>query len=198
MLLLCRALAALLGLILLVAVAIAGLAAAVFSIQGDIGTLSLTKLCDLVELDRLRGTVGAWLAALEDDGPTATVAALAGVGAVLLGLALLIGSLVGRRERLVLIERSPRGQLAARRRAAGQALRALAEQPRDVIAAKVRVRARRRRRGGRARLTLLRAQTAERRAVLASGKERAQPLAEAMALRVRARQKVPRRHGRVR
>lgn len=195
MVLLLRALAGLVGLLLLVVLTAGGLAAAVFSIQGGEGTLSLSQLASLLALDELRDLVGGWLAALQAGGPIAAVAALSGAGAVLLGLCLVVGALVARRERLVVIERSPRGVLGARRRAAAGVLRALAEQPRDVLGAKVRVRPRRRRVGGRGRVTLLRAQTADGSELLTAARAATQPLAEQMSLRLRTRQRVP-RHGR--
>jgi len=193
MVLLLRALAALVGLLLLVALTAAGLAAALFNIQAVDGTLSLSHLASLLALDELRDSIGGWLTDLEAGGPAAAVAALCGAGAVLIGVGLLIGALIPRRERLLIIERSPQGVLSAKRRAAAGALRALAEQPRDVLAAKVRVRPRHRAIGGRARLTLLRGHTTEPGRVLAAARGESQPLAEQLSLRLRVRQRQPRR-----
>lgn len=198
MILLLRALARLTGFLLLAILAVAGLAVAVFSIQAGTGTLSLAKLSELVRLPGLRDTVGAFLRSLESDGPVAAVAALSGAGAVLLGLALLAGALVPRRERLLVIDGDGGGTLAARRRAAAQAIRALAEQPRDVRRAKARIRPRRTRPGGRLRVTVYRARTADQRGVLQAATQQLRPLSEALSLRVSTRTRVPRRHGRVR
>lgn len=197
MVLLLRALAAVVGLLLLVVLGAAGLAAALFNIQAGDGTLSLSHLASLLALDELRDSVGGWLTDLEAGGPAAAVAALCGAGAVLLGIGLLIGALIPRRERLLIIEHSPKGVLSAKRRAAAGALRALAEQPRDVLAAKIRLRPRRRGTGGRARLTLLRAHTTEPDRVLAAGRGESQLLAEQLSLRLRVRQREPRRIRRV-
>lgn len=67
MVLLLRALAGLVGLLLLVVLATGGLAAAVFNIQGG-GTLSLSQLASLLALDELRDSIGGWLADLQGDG----------------------------------------------------------------------------------------------------------------------------------
>ena len=107
MVLLLRALTALVGLLLLVVLTAAGLAAALFNIQAGDGTLSLSHLASLLALDELRDSVGGWLADLEAGGPAAAVAALCGAGAVLLG--------------------------EGSQRAGGGALRALAEQPRCLL-----------------------------------------------------------------
>jgi len=53
MVLLLRALARLVGFVLLLALAVAGLAAAIFSISGGDGTLSLPGLVELARLDDL-------------------------------------------------------------------------------------------------------------------------------------------------
>ena len=189
MVLVLRALATLIGLLLLVVLAAAGLAAAIFSLQAGDGTLSLSQLASLLSLDDVRDSVGGWLTGLEAGGPVAVVAALSGAGAALLGLGLLIGALVPRRERLLIIERSPRGVLSAKRRAAASALQDLAQQPRVVLAAKVRVRPRRRRIGGRARVTLVHAQTPEPGRVLAAARGASEPLAEQLSLRLRLRRR---------
>lgn len=192
MVLVLRALAALIGLLLLVVLAAAGLATAIFSLQAGDGTLSLSQLAGLLSLDELRDSVGAWLTGLEAGGPIAAVAALSGAGAVVVGLGLLIGALIPRRERLLIIERSPAGVLSAKRRAAAGALQDLAQQPRAVLAAKARVRPRRRAIGGRARLTVVHAQTTDPGRVLAAARSASEPLAEQLSLRVRRRRRVRR------
>jgi len=197
MILILRALAALIGLLLLIVVAAAGLAAAIFSLQAGDGTLSLSQLASLLSLHGVRDSVSGWLTGLEADGPVAVVAALSGAGAVLLGLGLLIGALVPRRERLLIIERSAQGVLSAKRRAAASALGDLVQQPRVVLAAKVRVLPRRRAIGGRARVKLVHAQTAEASRVLAAARGASEPLAEQLSLRLRTRRRAPRRAPRV-
>lgn len=145
MILLLRALDRLLAVTLLVALAAAGAVVAVFCIGDGTGNLSLHRLSDLVNLPQLRDTVGDWLGRLEADGGVALLGVVAGVGAVALGLLLLAGLLVPRRERLVTLESDGESTITARRRALAAVARALAEQARGVTRAKARVRPRRRR-----------------------------------------------------
>lgn len=198
MVLLCRALAAVVGLVVLAGLAVGGLALAIFSLGGGDGDLSVPGLARLIELPALADTVGGFLDDLEAGEGIDTVAALAGAGAVLLAIALLIGVLVPRRERLLVLSRDPDGTLAARRGALGHAVEALAEQPRDVTAAKARLRPRRARPGGRLRLRVDHAQTADGDQLVDLVRERVADLADATSLRVRVRGRVPRRGGRVR
>jgi hypothetical protein len=193
-----RALAGVVGFLLLVLVALAGLAAAVFSLQAGEETLSLHGLSQSIGLDDLADELGAWLTDLEASGPVAIVAAVAGLGAIVLGIALLVGALVPSRERLVIMRRDERGDVAARRRAVAQAAAALAEQARDVISAKAKVRPRRSGSGGRLRVTADHARTATHRDVVAAARAQVQPLATPLSLRVSVRGRVPRRGGRVR
>ncbi len=161
MILLGRILARVLTFLLLVALAIAGAAVAVFSIGGGSGTFSLPGLADLVGLPALRDRVGDLLAAVEGGGGIATITALCALGAVLLGLLLLIATFAPRRERLVVLEQDERGRLAARRRAIGHVAAALAQQTRGVTATKVKVRPKRRASGGKLRVKASHPRTAD-------------------------------------
>ncbi len=147
--LLLQALARLVTFLLLVALALAGLALAVFSIGGGEATVSLPGLAELIRLDVLRDSVGDLLATVEDGGSVATVPALAGAGAVVLGCLLLLGAFGSRRERLVTLPHEGDGALGARRRPLGHMAVALADQARDVTPRKVKVRPSRRGPGGR-------------------------------------------------
>lgn len=135
-----RALARLVTVVLLVLLTLGGLAALVFSIDtGDQG-LSLGHLAKLLGGPSVRDTIGGFLDDLEASGPVAIAALLGGLGAMLLGLALLLGRLVPARERLVALRTGSEGTIAARRRALGQVGRALVEGTRGVSAARVKVR----------------------------------------------------------
>ncbi len=193
-----RGLARLFALLLTTTLAVAGVAIAAFSIQGDSSTLSLPNLVDLVGLDDLHAGVGAFLADLAAVGPVAAVAGLAGAGAVLFGLVLLFGVLARKRERLVIMRSNADGTIAARPRALGQAAEALGEQSRDVLRATSKTTARRRGTGGRLRLTVYHAQSADATAATTAGRDRVRALAESFALRVRVRDRVPRRGAKVR
>jgi hypothetical protein len=187
-----RALVRLTALVLSAAIAVAGLAVAVFSIQGDSSTLSLPNLADIAALDELSARAGRFLTALERDGPAAKVAALAGAGAVLLGLVLLSGVLARRRERLVVLRRDAGGRIAARPRALGHAAEALGEQSRAVLRATTKTSARRHGRGGRLRLTVYHERSVGAAEAASAGRDRVRALAEPFALRVRVRGRAPR------
>jgi hypothetical protein len=192
-----RVLARLLALILTAALAAGGLVVAVFSIQGDSSTLSLPGLVHRARLDDLHARVGVLLAQLEAPGPIARVAALAGAGAVALGLLLLFGVLARKRERLVVLRSDAGGTVAARPRALDHAAVTLVEQSRDALRATARIRARRRGVGGRLRLTAYHAESTDDSDATATGRARVQALAESFSLRLRVRGRVPRRGARV-
>jgi hypothetical protein len=191
-----RLLATVLGFVLLVAVAIGGVIIAVFCLRGDSATLSLAHLASLVSLDDLRGKVGNLLSGVESDGPVAALAALCGAGAVLLGLGLLVGALVPRRERRLIVERDARCTISARRRAVADALTDLAERPREVHAAKARVRPNRSRTGGRARLKLTEAAGTDERPVAEQARQDLAKLGEGLSLKLQSVTRRPRRGGR--
>lgn len=140
MLLLLRAIARLTTFVLLIALAALGLATAVFSIQGDTRALSLPRLADHFQLPELRDEVGPYLDRLEGDGPTAWISVGAGAGTIAVGVLLLAGVFMPRRERLVVLEEQDEARLAARRRPFAQVAAALAEQERGVTQTRVRVR----------------------------------------------------------
>ncbi len=182
MILLARALVRLLSLLLLILLALAGLGLAVFCIDTGTSGQSLGHLAALLHLDTFAGTVGSWLDQLEAGGPVAAVAALCGFGAMLLGLLLLAGVLVPRRERLVTLTADPDGTLAARRRPLAQAAQSLVEQTRGVSDAKARVRPRRRT-GGRLRIRATRPRPAQADAVHSAIVEQLRELTEPFELK---------------
>jgi hypothetical protein len=188
-----RGLARLLAALLAGALAVGGLAVALFSIQGGSATLSLPALAGRLHLGDLQVAVGMWLADLQADGPVARVAALAGAAAVALGVLLLFGVLARRRERLLVMRSDDDGTIAARPRAVGQAAVALGEQSRDVLRAKDRTSARRRGVGGRLRLTIYHAPSTDGAGTAAAGRVRIQGLADAFSLRADVRGRAPRR-----
>lgn len=139
--LLLKALAGLLAFLLLLALALAGLAAAIFSIAGEGATLSLGQLAEWLRLPGLRDGVGAWLGRLEDDDVPDAWSLLGGLAAVLTGLLLLAAVFGRRRPRAVALE--PTGHLKARRRALADVASDLARRAPGVSAARARVRGRR-------------------------------------------------------
>lgn len=194
MILLARALVRLVSFLLLVILAVAGIVLAVFCIGTGTSGPSLGGLAALIDLSTLRDTVGGWLEQLEASGPVAVVAALCGLGAILLGLLLLAGILVPRRERLVTLTSGENGTLAARRRPLAQAATALVEQVRGVTEARVRVRPRRRS-GGRLAVRASRGRPADPDEVRSAVREQLGGLTGPFELK--ARVDVPRRGARV-
>jgi hypothetical protein len=123
-----------------VVLALGGLLLAVFSIGTGTHGPSLGGLARLLSLHSVRDTVGHWLARVEAPGSVAVIAGVCGLGAIALGLLLVAGVLVPRRERLVQLAEDERGKLAARRRPLAQLATALVEPVRGVTEARVRVR----------------------------------------------------------
>jgi len=194
MILLARALVRLVSFLLLVILAVAGIVLAVFCIGTGTSGPSLGGLAGLLDLSALRDGVGGWLDQLEPPGSVAVVAALCGLGASLLGLLLLAGMFVPRRERLVSLTRGEYGTLAARRRPLAQAATALVEQVRGVTEARVRVRPRRQA-GGRLAIRASRARPTDPRQVQSAVREQLRGLTDPFKLK--ARVDVPRRGARV-
>jgi len=180
-----RALTRVVAVLLPAALAVAGLAAAVFSIR-ESGNPSLPGLAQLLGLPAFERALGGWLAMLERPGPVAVVAALGGAGAVLLGLLLLAGVLIPRRERLVTLQRGEEGTVTARRRALGDAAARLAEQAEAVARARGRAKPRRRR-GGTLSVSAHRTRTGEPTEVRRATEEALRPLTGSLPLRARVR-----------
>jgi hypothetical protein len=144
MILLARALVRLFSVLLLLILAVAGIVLAAFCIGTGTTGPSPGGLANLLGLSEMHDSVGTWLEQVESPGPVALIAAACGIGAMLLGLLLLLGILVPRRERLVSLSSTDQGQLAARRKPLGQAATALVEQVRGVTEARVKVKPKRR------------------------------------------------------
>lgn len=140
MIALARVLARIVGFVVLVALAAAGIVVAVFCIGTGTHGPSLGGLARLLSLASVRDTVGDWLTRVEEPGSVAVIAGLCGLGAIALGLLLIVGVLVPRRERLVQLTDDEQGKLAARRRPLAQVATSLVEQVRGVTETRVRVR----------------------------------------------------------
>jgi hypothetical protein len=191
-----RLLAAVVGFLLLVVIAVGGVIVAIFCLRGDSATLSLAHLAGLLSLDGLRDGVGTLLARIEADGPVAVLSALCGLGAALLGIGLIVGALMPRRERRLVIESDERGTISARRRAVGDALASLAERPREILGAKAKVRPNRSHPGGRARLKLTEAAGTDERPVAEQSRRELAQLGEGLSLKLQSTSRRPRSGGR--
>lgn len=197
MILLLRAVARLATFVLLAVLAVCGLAIAVFSIGWSrTGDFNLPGLARLVHLGDLRDQVGELLHDLAGPGPVAGITVLCGLGALGVGLVLLVGALWPRRERLVVLEASEEGTLAARRRVLGRVAGALAEQTRGVTATKVKVRPGRWR-GGRLAVRADYSRTQEPRDVRQRTQLALAPLTEAFGLRARVQPRLGQHRRRV-
>lgn len=140
MIVLARVLARVVGFVMLLVLAAAGIVLAVFCIGTGTHGPSLGGLARLLSLPSVRDAVGPWLARLEEPGSVAVIAGVCGLGAIALGLLLIAGIVVPRRERLVQLSQDEHGKLAARRRPLAQVATALVEQVRGVTEARVRIR----------------------------------------------------------
>jgi len=189
-----RVLVRLVGFLALGALAVAGIVLAVFCIGTGTSGPSLGRLARLLHLASLRATVGHWFGQLEASGSVAVIAGLCGLGAVLLGLLLLAGIFVPRRERLVTLAQGEHGTLAARRRPLAQVAAALVEQVRGVTQARVRVRPLRRP-GGRLGVRASRTRPSDPRQVQHAVRDQLRGLTEPFKLKTRV--EVPQRGGRV-
>jgi hypothetical protein len=195
--LLLRAVARFVALVLFVALALAGLTAAVFTTQAGDRPLSLPGLAQHLRLPDARDDVGEYLDRLEADGPLATRSALAGAGAVLAGVLLLLGVLAPRRKRTVVFDEGEDGSRAARRRTLAGAAEALAEQTRGVTAARADVRPSGRLRKGRLRVRVTHARNQQQGEIEERVLGAVSPLVGAARLKPRVRAKVGERRARV-
>jgi hypothetical protein len=195
--LLLRAIARFVVLVLFVALALAGLTVAVFSIQGGERPLSLPGLAQHLRLPEVQESVGDYLDRLEAEGPLARRSALAGAGAVLAGVLLLLCVFAPRRERLVVLEDGEAGRLRAHRGTLAGVAETLAEQPRGVTEAKARVRPPGRLRSGRLQVRVSHPRNYERREVEERVISAVSPLADSSGLKPRVQANVGTRGERV-
>jgi hypothetical protein len=191
-----RLLVRVLAFLLLLALALAGLAAAIFAIQGGEETLSYHNLASLAALPEARDAISGWFGQIGADGPVAVIALLCGLGAIVVGLLLIAGVLIPRRERLLALERTDAGVLDARRRPLAGAARTLAEQARGITEAKARARAHRRR-GGTLRVRAARTRQTEAGQARQAVEDQLKPLSEPFALRVKVASRLGGRGSRV-
>lgn len=186
MILLLRALARLVTFLLLVALAAIGLAVAIFSLGGS-GDLSIPGLANLAGLPGLEDEAGRLLGSVEADGAIVLGSGLAGLGAVAVGVLLLLGALAPARERMLVLEKHDEGIVAARRRALAQVASALVEQARGMTASKVRLRPSRRERGGKLSIRAVHSAGADPSQIERDATASLDPLTKAFELKTRVR-----------
>jgi hypothetical protein len=198
MMVLLRALARLIGAAWMIVLALLGLGVALYCFDAVI-SLGSARPDRLLGLPSVRSHVGRFLDQVAAPGPTAGLALLCGLGAMLLGIVVLLGTLRSRRQRLVVLERDPRdGTLAARPRTLRAMARVLAEQaPGATSVRRPKLALSRRGSRGRLKVTASRARTSDRRQVESALKERLEPISEPFSLRPRVRVRLGERGERV-
>ena len=183
-----RAMARLVGSLLMVVLALVGLGVAAYCFDGFI-SLGSARPDRLLDLPAARRDVGHFLSQLGAPGNTAGLALACGIGTILLGLLLLRALLRSSKERLVVLDTDADGaRLAARPRALQAMARVLAEQARGTTTVK-RPKLRLSRRGTRGRLTVTasRNRTSERDEVQRAVRSQLEPISGPFNLAPRVR-----------
>lgn len=179
--LLLHALVRVLSFLLLLALALLGGAVALFCLQSGTDGLSLPNGAKLLGLSAVWDDLGTGLQTVEAGE---ALAVLIGFGALALGLLLLLGVFVPRRERLVRVAGDD--PVAARRRPLAQAATALAEQAEGITTAKAKVRPGRRT-GGRLKLSARVAASSSPDAARTAVEQGLEPVAGPFGLKTRVR-----------
>jgi hypothetical protein len=117
-----KAFARLVELALMAAIALVGIGIGLYCLDGLI-SLGSARPDRLLHLPVVSAHVGHFLARLAVPGPTAILALLGGVVAVIVGLGLLLGLLGTRRERLLVLDDDPSGGLYVRPRTVSRMVR---------------------------------------------------------------------------
>ncbi len=188
-----RPLVRLIGLLWLLALALVGLGVALYCLDGLVG-LGSARPDRLAGLGSVRRSVGRLLDQLAAPGSLAWLSLLCGIAAVLVGLLLLVGLLRRARERLVLLELDAQaGNLAARRSAMRDMVRALVARVRGATNVKrPKLRPARRRTGGRLTLRMAHALGADPRELEGAATEALRAITEPFALKPRVRARLER------
>ncbi|MDQ6746248.1 MAG: hypothetical protein M3Z27_09590 [Actinomycetota bacterium] len=186
--LLLKALARLVGMIWMLALALLGLGIALYCLDAFI-SLGSVRPDRLLGLPGIRRHVGHFLDQIAAHGPTAALALLCGLGAMLIGCLLVRGTLGSRRQRLAVLEHdADNGTLAARPGTLRDMARALAEQATDASGVKrPKLSLSRRGRRGRLKVTASRPATSDPREVQNELKGRLEPISEPFHLKPRVR-----------
>jgi hypothetical protein len=193
-----RALARLIGAIWMLVIGLLGLGVALYCVDAVI-SLGSVRPDRLLHLSRVRSHVGRFLTQIAAPGSTAGLALLCGLGAIAIGVLLLMGTLRSSRQRLaILAADSGTGAVAARPRVLAEMSRHLAEQAEGAARVK-RPRLSLSRTGRRGRLVVhsTRTRTSDARAVKQALTAAVAPVSEPFALRPRVSVRVSEGRGRV-
>jgi hypothetical protein len=194
--LLLKALARLVEMLLMAAIALLGIGVGLYCLSRLI-SLGSARPDRLLHLPRVRHAVGHFLAQMNAPGPVAVLGLICGIGAVVIGLLLLIGLLGTRRERLLTVEQDhAHGDLLARRRTVAQMVRDVTLRTPGVTSVKrSRVRVSRNGRRGRLRLLAGRGPDSDAGTVDAAIHERVDPITSGLGLKGTVRAKLVRPRG---
>jgi hypothetical protein len=185
--LLLRALARLITLVWCLVLALGALALALFCVD-PVFKLGSARPDRLLSLPTVRQHVGRFLTQVATPGSVAILALICGVGAVAIGLLLLIGLLTPGRVRQAVLDDDAAGRLAARPRTLREMTRALAEQVAGATSIdRPKLRLSRRGRRGRVRIGATRSQTADAETVRSALTESLAPVTEPFHLSPRVR-----------
>lgn len=187
MTLLARAFSRTIGILLMVALALLGLGVALYCLDALVG-LGAARPDRVLDLPSVRSGTGRFLAQVAAPGVTAGLALLCGLGAVTLGMLLLVGLLRSRRRRVAVMERpGDGGRLAAKPGPLRDMARALAQQ--TPATAVQRPRLALSRNGDRGRMTLCatRPRTTEAATLRRALEESLRPISEPFGLKPRIR-----------
>ncbi|MGI8412359.1 MAG: hypothetical protein ACR2QA_07665 [Solirubrobacteraceae bacterium] len=192
-----RPLTRLIGAVWALALGLLGLGIALYCLDGlvSLGSARPDRPLGLVSVRR---HVGHFLDQVAARGPIAGLALLCGVGAMLIGVVLLVSTISSRRQRLAVLERDAQGTLAARPRILRAMAGALAEQARGATSVK-RPKISLSRRGTRGRLTVnaSRAGTSNPKEVQRAVQDAVAPIGEPFKLKSRVRVRIGERGARV-
>jgi hypothetical protein len=183
-----RPLVRLIGFLWMLALALFGLGVALYCVDALV-SLGSVRPDRLLHLPSVRDHVGHFLDQLAAPGSTAGLALLCGLGAMLLGLLLLVGVLGRRQQRLVILESDDQtGAIAARRRPLRDMARALAEPTNGATSVKrPKLALSRRGTGGTLKVIATRTRTADPRELQTALQTAVEPITEPFGLKSRVR-----------
>jgi hypothetical protein len=195
---LARALSRLVGAMWMLVLALLGLGVALYCLDAviNLGSIRPDRLLDLASVRR---HLGRFLAQIAAPGSTAGLALLGGLGAMAIGVLLLVGTLRSSRQRLAVLDAdSGAGTVAARPRVLAEMSRHLAEQTEGAARVKrPRLSLSRGGRRGRLAVRITRTRTSDPRAVRQALTDAVAPVSEPFALKPRVHVKLSDGRGRV-
>jgi hypothetical protein len=183
-----RTLVRVIGVLWMLVLALFGLAVAMYCVDALV-SLGSIRPDRLLHLPDVRHHVGRFLDQVAAPGGTDGLALLCGLGAMLIGILLLVGVLGRRRQHLAILQQDHQtGTIAARSRPLGAMARALAESANGATSIKrPRVSLSRRGRRGKLKINATRTRTTDPRELQAAVRKAVEPVSEPFGLKPRVR-----------